>query len=64
MSTKRLQLTYFRNAFIKNNETYLDMSNFTKCLKNQPNDVIKMCDYPTLFKGFPFSLLPPSPSFL
>ena len=38
--------------------------NWTKCLKNQPHDVIKMRDYPSLFGGFSFSLLLSSPSFL
>ena len=37
---------------------------WTKCLKNQPIDVIKMRDYPSLFRGkkrFSFPLLPSTP---
>ena len=38
--------------------------NWTKCLKNQPRDVIKMRDCPSLFYGFSFPLFLSSPSFL
>ena len=39
-------------------------SSETKCLKNQPCDVIKMSHYPSLFWGFSFLLFLSSHSFL